>query len=56
MVKKGVFVPQQPLKKDVRLWGISTQRRTGQKPPIREAQKELMNVYRSYVGSRTGVR
>jgi hypothetical protein len=56
MVKKGVFVPQQPLKKDVYLWGISTQRKTGQKPPIREAQKELMNVYRSYVGSRTGVR
>ena len=56
MVKKGVFVPQQPLKKDVYLWGISTQKRTGQKPPIREAQKELMNVYRSYVGSRTGVR
>jgi hypothetical protein len=56
MVKKGVFVPQQPLKKDVYLWGISTQKRTGQKPPIREAQRELMNVYRSYVGSRTGVR
>jgi len=56
MVKKGVFVPQQPLKKDVYKWGISTQRKTGQKPPIREAQRELMNVYRSYVGSRTGVR
>jgi len=29
---------------------------TGQKPPINDAQEELMNVYRSYVGATTGVR
>ena len=56
MINKGVFVPPPPLKKDVYKWGISTQRMTGQKPPINDAQEELMNVYRSYVGATTGVR
>ena len=56
MINKGVFVPPPPLKKDVYKWGISTQRMTGQKPPIDDAQEELMNVYRSYVGATTGVR
>jgi len=56
MVNKGVFVPPPPKFSDMVKWGVSTKRMTGQKPPIREAQRELMNTYRSYVGSRTGVR
>ena len=56
MVNKGVFVPPQPLTRDVFKWGVSTQKRTGQKPPIREAQKRILETYRSYVGSRTGER
>ena len=56
MVKKGVFVPPPPKFSEIAKWGVSTKRMTGQKPPIREAQRELMNTYRSYVGSTTGRR
>ena len=56
MINKGVFIPPPPLKKDVFKWGISTQKMTGQRPPIKDAQEKLMDVYRSYVGATTGVR
>ena len=56
MVKKGVFVPPPPSFGEIAKWGVSTKKMTGQKPPIREAQRELMNTYRTYVGSTTGTR
>ena len=56
MVKKGVFVPPPPKYGEIAKWGVSTKRMTGQKPPIKEAQRELMNIYRTYVGSTTGTR
>ena len=56
MVKKGVFVPPPPTFGEIAKWGVSTKKMTGQKPPIREAQRELMNIYRTYVGSTTGIR
>ena len=56
MIKKGIFVPPPPNFKDIYKWGISTKKMTGQQPPIREAQKELMNIYETYIGSTTGVR
>ena len=56
MINKGGFIPPPPLKKDVFKWGISTQKMTGQRPPIKDAQEKLMDVYRSYVGATTGVR
>jgi len=56
MINKGVFVPPPPLNKDVYKWGLDIKRRTAQQPPVKEAQRELMNIYRSYVGSTTGLR
>ena len=56
MVKKGIFVPPPPKFKDIYKWGISTKKMTGQQPPIREAQRELMKIYQTYVGSTTGTR
>ena len=56
MINKGVFIPAPPLNKDVYKWGLDIKRRTGQGPPVREAQRELMNIYRSYAGSVTGRR
>lgn len=56
MINEGIFVPPPPLKKEVYLWHQATKRRDGSPPPIREAERELMNVYESYIGSQTGVR
>jgi hypothetical protein len=56
LVKTGRFIPPPPLDRDVYKWGISTKRITGQSPPIKEAKRELMNIYRSYAGSVTGRR
>ena len=56
MIKKGIFVPPPPKFEDIYKWGISTKKMTGQQPPIREAQRELMNIYKTYVGSTTGTR
>jgi hypothetical protein len=56
MIKKGIFVPPPPKFEDIYKWGISTKKMTGQQPPIREAQRELMNIYQTYVGSTTGTR
>ena len=41
---------------EVYKWGLSTKKRTGSMPPIREAQRDIFDIYRSYVGSETGVR
>ena len=56
LIKTGRFIPPPPLERDVFKWGISTERITGQKPPVKEAKRELMNIYRSYAGSVTGRR
>jgi len=56
MINKGVFVPAPPLNKDVYKWGLDIKRRTAQQPPVKEAQRELMNIYRSYAGRITGLR
>ena len=56
MIKKGIFVPKPPSYKDIYKWGLSTKKMTGQQPPVREAQREILNTYRSYVGATTGRR
>jgi hypothetical protein len=56
LVNRGVFVPAPPKMKDIYKWGISTKRRTGTKPPIDEAQKEIFKIYRRYAGATTGQR
>jgi flagellar biosynthesis chaperone FliJ len=56
MVNKGVFVPPPPTFAEIAKWGVSTKKMTGQQPPIRQAQQELINIYKTYVGSTTGVR
>jgi len=56
LAKTGKFIPPPPLQGDVYKWGISTKRITGQRPPVKEAQRELMNIYRSYAGRITGLR
>ena len=56
MINKGRFIPKPPAYKDIYKWGLSTKRMTGQQPPVREAQKEIINTYRSFVGSTTGRR
>ena len=56
LVNRGRFVPAPPKMKDIYKWGISTKRRTGTKPPIDEAQKEIFKIYRRYAGATTGQR
>ena len=56
LVNKGKFIPAPPKFADMNKWAISTKKRTGFKPPVREAQNELMKVYRRYVGEVTGER
>jgi len=56
LVNKGKFIPTPPKFGDMNKWAISTKKRTGFKPPVKEAQNELMKVYRRYVGEITGER
>ena len=56
LMNKGVFIPAPPKMSDIVKWGISTEKRTGTKPPLRDAQQEIMNVYKSYIGAPTGER
>ena len=56
LVNRGVFIPAPPNMSDIYKWGISTKKRTGSKPPIKEAQREIFNVYRRYAGASTGER
>jgi hypothetical protein len=56
LMDRGVFVPAPPKMNEVYKWGLSTKKRTGSMPPIREAQRDIFDIYRSYVGSETGVR
>ena len=56
LMDRGVFVPAPPKMGEVYKWGLSTKKRTGSMPPIREAQRDIFDIYRSYVGSETGVR
>ena len=56
LMNKGVFIPAPPKMSDIVKWGMSTEKRTGTKPPLRDAQQEIMNVYKSYIGAPTGER
>ena len=56
MVRKGIFIPPKPNLNDMYKWSISTKKRTGQAPPLKEAQKGLIETYYSFMGSRTGTR
>ena len=56
LVNRGVFIPAPPNMSDIYKWGMSTKKRTGSKPPIKEAQREIFNVYRRYAGASTGER
>ena len=56
LVNRGVFIPAPPKMSDIYKWGMSTKKRTGTKPPIEEAQREIFNVYQRYAGASTGER
>mgnify|MGYP003134967209 CR=1 FL=1 len=56
LINKGIFIPPPPLRKDVYKWREATKKRGGAPPPLKEAQRELMNIYNSYKGARTGTR
>ena len=56
LINKGVYIPPAPLRKDIFKWNEATKKRGGSPPPVREAQAELINVYKSYVGAQTGQR
>ena len=56
LVNKGRFIPAPPNIKDIEKWAISTEKRTGRKPPVQEARNQIMRTYRRYVGEITGER
>jgi len=56
MIRTGRFIPKKPNMRDVSKWGQSIKRSTGYAPPTREVLKEIMNLYRQYAGTTTGVR
>tara|TARA_R100000353_G_scaffold62309_1_gene49076 strand:+ start:1411 stop:5898 length:4488 start_codon:yes stop_codon:yes gene_type:complete len=56
LVNKGRFIPAPPNIRDIEKWAISTEKRTGRKPPVQEARNQIMRTYRRYVGEITGER
>ena len=56
MIRTGKFIPKKPNMRDVSKWGQSIKKSTGYAPPTREVLQEIMNLYRQYAGTTTGVR
>ena len=56
IIKDGVFIPPQPLKKDVLKWNQVIKNMGGSPPPIEESQEDLFNIYSSFVGASLGER
>jgi len=56
LVRKGRFIPAPPKFVDMEKWAISTERRTKARPPIKEAFKDIMKIYRQFHGAKVGER
>ena len=56
IIKDGVFIPPQPLKKDVLKWNQVIKNMGGSPPPIEESQEDLFNIYSSFAGASLGER
>ena len=56
MVKRGVYIPEPPVRSDAFKYGIIIEKETGQEPPIRESLNKLQEVYKTYAGEITGER
>ena len=46
---KGKFLPKQPNIQDIKKWALDTKKETGFRPPVDEAFKEIINLYRQYL-------
>ena len=56
LLRKGRFIPAPPKLVDMEKWAISTEKRSGSRPPIREVKKDIMDIYRNYYGAGVGER
>jgi hypothetical protein len=58
LVERGTFVLPSPrnLYKDIYKWAETTKKRTGVRPPVREAQRELGQIYSQFTGTPMGER
>ena len=58
LVERGTFVIPSPknLYKDIYKWAETTKKRTGVRPPVREAQRELGQIYSQFTGTPMGER
>ena len=56
MLRKGVFIPAPPNLVDMEKWARSAKTRTGVRPPIKEARKDIMKIYRQFHGAKVGER
>ena len=56
LLEKGIFIPAEPKYEDIQTWGISTERQSGRKPPIREARKDIMDIFERFYGAEVGER
>ena len=46
---KGKFLPKEPNIQDIKKWARDTKKETGTSPPVDEAFKEIINLYRQYL-------
>ena len=53
---KGIFIPKEPNYEDMFKWAKSTKKMTGVEAPINDIYQQLMQVYNSYLGKKTGDR
>ena len=56
MLKKGIFVPALPKFADMEKWAKTTKERSGLRPPVREAFKDIMDIYKNFHGAEVGER
>ena len=57
LLRKGIFIPAEPRFEEMQKWAISTGKMTRTKrPPIREARKDIMNIYRNFLKAKVGER
>ncbi len=53
---EGIFLPKEPNYEDMFKWARSTKKMTGVEAPVDDIYQQLMQVYNSYVGKKTGDR
>ena len=54
LVNKGIFIPPKPNIKDMRNWQRYAKDNGLQIPPVKEAQRQLLNIWKQNLGMRTG--